>query len=130
MIDDLEDRFLALFATDVRCQEPPDSEMGLGALCFGDQGIGGLLNTIVGEPVRALRAQDELLTQGLPETGIHLLSRPLANDAEGGEFPEVAEASELLQRLLACGWQAGQLPHHQVHDVVGVTLGKRAFLIP
>ena len=42
----------------------------------------------------------------------------------------VSEAGELLQRLLRLGRQAGELPDHQVHDVVGVSLGVDAVEIP
>ena len=42
----------------------------------------------------------------------------------------VAQASELLQCILRFGGQAVQLPHHEVHDVVGVTFGVNAIEVP
>ena len=46
------------------------------------------------------------------------------------DLGDVAEAGELLQRLLGLDGQAGQLPDHEVHDVVGVPLGVNAIEIP
>src|SRR5215831_14220992 len=46
MIDEFEDRLLPLLGWGVRRQPPPDAEMGLGALCLRDQGIGGFLQVL------------------------------------------------------------------------------------
>jgi hypothetical protein len=43
---------------------------------------------------------------------------------------DVAEAGELLQRLLGLDGQAGQLPDHEVHHIVGVSLGVNAIELP
>ena len=46
------------------------------------------------------------------------------------DLGDVAEAGQLLQCLLRLGRQAVQLPDHEVHDIVGVTLGVNAIEIP
>ena len=46
------------------------------------------------------------------------------------ELGAVAETGKLLQCLLGFDGQAGQLPDHQVHHVVGVTLGVNAIRGP
>ena len=130
LIDDLEDRLLPLLRRRLRHQQPADPEMDLGAQCFRDQRIGGLLHPVVDEPVGAFQALDQLLTNRLPQRRVDLLLRGPENDRKHRDLGDVAEAGELLQRLLRFDRQAGQLADHEVHDIVGVTLGVNALEIP
>ena len=98
--------------------------------CFRDQRIGGFLHAVVDEPVGAFQALDQLLTNGLPESRVDLLLRCPENDRQRRDLGDVAEAGELLQRLLRFGGQAAQLPDHQVHHIVGVALGVNAIEVP
>ena len=41
-----------------------------------------------------------------------------------------SEAGELLQRVLRFGRQAGELPDHEIHHVIGIALGVNAIDIP
>ena len=43
---------------------------------------------------------------------------------------DIAETGQLLQRLLRFVRQAGELPDHEVHDIVGIALGVNAIEIP
>ena len=59
-----------------------------------------------------------------------LLVRFPENDRKHRDLGDVAEAGELLQRGLGLGGQAGQLPDHEVHHIVGVPLGVKAIELP
>ena len=104
--------------------------MSLGAQCFRDQRIGGLLHPVVNESVGAFQALDQVLTNRGPQRRVHLLLRGPENDRKHRDRGDVAEAGEKLQRLLRFDRQAGQLAHHKVHDIVGVPHGVNAREIP
>src|SRR5271154_1275184 len=61
---------------------------------------------------------------------MNLLLRDLENDRKHDHFGNAAETSELLQRLLRFGGQAIELPRHEVHDIIGVSLGVDAIEVP
>ena len=82
------------------------------------------------ELVGALQALDQLQTDRFPEIRVDLLLRFPENDRKHRDLGDVAEAGELLQRLLGFDRQAGQLPDHEVHHIVGVPLGVNAIEIP
>ena len=52
------------------------------------------------------------------------------DDRKRRDVGDVAETGQLLQRVLRFGRQAGELSDHEVHDVVGVSLGVNAVEIP
>ncbi len=104
--------------------------MDLGAQCFRDQRIDGFLDTVVDEPVGARQALDQLLTDGLPQSRVGLLRRGPEDDRKHRDLGDVSETGELLQRLLRFGRQAGQLPDHEGHHVVGVLLGVNPIEVP
>src|SRR3954449_11942419 len=95
-----------------------------------DQRVCGFLHTIVEKPVRIFCSENEARSHGFPELPMHLLTQILVNHAEHRKVGAVAEARELLQRLLRLGGQPIQLPHHKVHDVFGITLGVNAIQVP
>ena len=130
LIDDLEDRLFPLLGRRVRREQPPDSKVRLGAQLFRDQRIGGFLNAVVDEPVGARQALDQFLTNGLPQSRVDLLLRSPEDDRKHRDLGDVSETGKLLQRLLRFGRQAGELPDHQVHHVVGVALGVNAIEVP
>src|SRR5713101_102687 len=84
------------------------------------------------ELVRALQVLDQLQTNGVPEIRTDVLVRFAENDRKDRDLGDVAEAGELLQRRLGLDGQAGQLPDHEVHYIVGVPLGVNAIelLVP
>ena len=104
--------------------------MCLGAQPFRYERIGGLLDTVVGELVRTLQVLDQLQTNGVPEIRTDVLVRFPENDRKHRDLGDVAEAGELLQRRLGLDRQAGQLPDHKVHHIVGVPLGVNAIELP
>ena len=59
-----------------------------------------------------------------------LLLRSPEDDRKRRDLGDVSETGQLLQRVLRFGRQAGELPDHEVHDVVGVPLGVNAIEIP
>ena len=61
---------------------------------------------------------------------VDLLLRGPVNDRKHGDFGGVAEAGELLQRSSSFHRQASEFADHQVHHIVGVTLGVNAIEIP
>src|ERR1700757_3401150 len=59
-----------------------------------------------------------------------LLLRNLEDHRKCRDLGDVSETSQKLQRLLRFGGQSGEFPDHEVHDIVGVTLGVNAIEIP
>ena len=59
-----------------------------------------------------------------------LLLRSPEDDRKCRDLGDVAETRQLLQRLLRFGRQAGELPDHQVRNVIGVSLGVNPVEIP
>ena len=115
----------------MRREQPADPQMGLGAQFLRDQRIGGLLDAVVDELVGACpSARPAPDGRAVPQSRMDLLLRCPENDRKRRDLGDVAEAGQLLQRLLRLGRQAGQLPDHEVHHVVGVALGVNAIEIP
>src|ERR1700675_606037 len=114
----------------MRREQPSDAQVRLGAQPFRYERIGGLLDTVVDELVRTVQVLDQLQTNGIPEIRMDVLVRFPENDRKHRDFGDVAEAGELLQRGLGLGGQAGQLPDHEVHHIVGVPLGVKAIELP
>ena len=130
LIDDLEDRLLPLLRRRVRRQQPADPQMRRGAQVCRDQRIGGFLNPVMDELVGAFQAQDQLLPNRLPQIRMDRLLRCAADQAKRRDLGDISEAGEMLQRRLGFRGQAGQLPDHEVHHIVGVPLGVNAIEIP
>src|SRR6267154_2585787 len=82
------------------------------------------------KPVNAFQTHNQLQTDRLPQIRVDLILRGPVNDRKYRDFGNVAEAGKLLQCSLGFHRQAGQLPDHQVHHIVGVTLGVNAIEIP
>src|SRR6202163_3216356 len=114
----------------MRHEQSSDAEVRLGAQPFRYEGIGGLLDTVVDELVRALQVFDQLQTNGVPEIQTDGLVRFPQNDRKHRDLGGVAEAGELLQRRLGPDRQAGQSSDHEVHHVVGVPLVVNAIELP
>ena len=130
LIDDLEDRLLALLRWCMRLEQAPDAQVFAGPLAFWNQSIGGLLHPVVKEPIRAPASSTSsrrtashrsawTCSADVPSTSARVVTSAL-----------LTEARERLQGLLGCRRQAGQLAEHQVGHVVGVTLGPDAIEIP
>jgi len=61
---------------------------------------------------------------------MQFLARLLGNHLQQGELRTVAHASEKLQCMLRFDGQAVQLADHEVHHIVGITLGANAIQVP
>ena len=99
------------------------SEMGLGAQLFRDQRIRCLLDAVVEKSIGIFRVEDEPRSDRFPKLRVHFLLRILVNHRKQGEVRAVAQAGKLLQCVLGFGGQPVQLSHHEVHHIIGVTLG-------
>src|ERR1700733_1305801 len=82
------------------------------------------------ETVAVRRALDEFLTDGRPQSRVDLLLRGPEDDREGLGGRDVSNTSQLLQRILRLVRQATEPADHQVHNVIGVSLGMNAVEIP
>ena len=114
----------------MRREQSPYSKVRLAAQLLRDQLIGGLLNTIVDEPVSACHTLDQLLMAGRPQNSIELPLRNPEDHRKCCALGSVSETSQLLQCILRLSRQAGELSHHKINDVVGVALGVNAVDIP
>ena len=131
LIDDFEDGLFAFLRRGVHRQQPADPQMRRGAQVCRDQRIGGFLDPVMGEPVDAFQAQDQLLPDGLPQSRMDLLCSDVP-----GTMASVGMSATLPRQARSCSavWvsvgQAGQLADHKVHHIVGVPLGVNAIEIP
>ncbi len=82
------------------------------------------------EPVGVRQALDEFLTESRPQSRADMLLQSPKDDRKCRDLGAVSETSQLLQRILRFDRQAGELPDHKVHHVVGVALGVNAVEIP
>src|SRR6266436_8423875 len=82
------------------------------------------------KPVSAFQTHNQLQTDRLPQIRVDLLLRGPVNNRKYRYLGDVPEAGKVLQRSLGFTRQAGQFPEHQLHHVVGVTLGVNATEIP
>ena len=55
LIDDFEDRLLALFRRCERCEQSADSEVSFSALMFRDERVGRFLDAVVEETIGIVR---------------------------------------------------------------------------
>ncbi len=68
--------------------------------------------------------------RGRPQSRVNQFLRPIEDDRKPRDLGAVSEAGQEPQRILRVRRQAGELPDHEAHDVVGVTLGVNAVEIP
>src|SRR5262245_12411324 len=61
---------------------------------------------------------------------MHFLLWVLVNHHKQGKFRAVAQTGKLLQCVLGFSGQAVQLPHYEVHHIVGVTLRVNPIQVP
>src|SRR6266404_923001 len=84
------------------------------------------MDKLVGAP----KLDEQLLPGSLPQVRADRLLRCPVDDRKCRDFGHASEAGKLLQSSLGLNGEAGQLPDHQVHHIVGVTLGVNAIEIP
>ena len=96
LIDDLEDRLLALLRRGVRREQPADPQMGLGALLLPGSANRRLPGRGRGGTVGALRAHDQAPADGLPEIA-RASPPPTPREPSPG-----ASNSALLPRQASC----------------------------
>ncbi len=130
LIHDLEDSLCVLLCNCMRRKQPANAQMRRGACSLRDLRIRRFLDAIMNETVAARRALDEFLPHCRPQSRVDLFLRSPEDDRQCPGGGDVANTSQLLQRILRLRRQAGELSDHQVHDVVGVTLGMNAVEIP
>src|ERR1700683_1363111 len=104
--------------------------MDLSARVSWDQRIGALLLPVVNKLVSPFQALDQFLTDRRPQNRMHLLLGGLQDGRKRRGRANVSETSELLQRVLRFGRQAGHLAQHEVYDIVGITFVVNATEIP
>ena len=127
---DLEDRLFSHLGRRSRREKPPLPEVGRGEQLLRDQRIGGFLHPVVNEPVGARQTLDQLKSDRFRQSRVELIRRGPQHVRERRDVGDVAETGQLLQRLLGFLRQAGELPGHEVHDIVGIALGVDAIEIP
>ena len=127
---DFEDVLLDCLRWRPRREQPADPQMGCRPFALGDQRVGRLLEAVVDEPIGARLGLDQFLTNGRPQGCVDLLLRSPKDDRKHRGLGDVSETGHLLQGSLRCGRQPGELPEHEVHDVIGVSLGVNAIEIP
>ena len=108
----------------------PIREMRRGPFAFGNQRVGGLLDTVVQEAVGPLPPEHQPGPHRRPEHRVERRLAPALDHAQDGDRRAVAQAGQLPQRHLGRLGQAAQLADHKVHDVVGITLGVNAIEVP
>src|ERR1700722_2792055 len=82
------------------------------------------------KPVIVFQVLNQFLKDRRPKLRMHLLLRGLKNSGKHRERGDVAEAGELLQRLLRFDRQSRHLANQKIHHIIGVTLGVNAIEIP
>ena len=130
MVDDIEDYLISLLGTGVSGERSSYSKLAPAAYLLGNQRIGGLLNAVVGKPVRTLAARNRFLADGRPQCGVNLLLRYFKNDRRRFSRCRIPEVGHQLQCILGLGRQTIDLPDHKIDDVLGVALGGIALEIP
>src|SRR4029450_4318826 len=123
MTDDFEGGLRAPVCRSPFSQESADTEMPRSTLPFGNERICCLLHTVMHEPVRVFSANDQLLSECLPQISMEPLLRRFVNHRESRRVGAVPEVSQRLQCFLGGPWESAQLADHEVDDVIGVTLG-------
>ena len=113
-----------------RREQPADPQMGRRPFARGDQRVGRLLEPVVDEPIGARLRLDQFLPYGRPQGGVDPLLRNSKDDRKHRGVGDVSETGHLLQGSLRCGRQPGEFPEHEVHDVIGVSLGVNAIEVP
>src|SRR5215510_13135108 len=82
------------------------------------------------ELVGAIQLFEKSLPEAFPESRLHLLLRSVENGRERRDLGEISETGHLLQCRLRLSRQTDELPDHEVHHIVGVSLGVNAIDIP
>src|SRR5262249_42936052 len=100
--------------------------MRLGAGLFRDQRVGSFLHSVMNELVGTIETIDQLLAQSIPQSRVYLLLGLSQNERKHRDVGDAAEASKLPQRVLRFEGKPRQLSDHQVHYIVGVSLGVNA----
>ena len=130
LIDDLIDRLLSLLRRCVRRKQPSDAQMRLGAHRFRNEQIGRFLNAVVDEVVRVFPPLQQVSANRLVQQRVNLRLCCAGDQGQRSDRGGISEARQLLDCLLCCRGQARQLPDHEVHQIVGVTLGVNPTEIP
>src|SRR5262245_1244784 len=130
MTGDFEHRLVAVLGFNLPGQESSNSEMRRSTLLLRDEGIRRLLHAVVDESVRAVRVDDQLLTERFPEMGVQLLERSAMNDRQRGTLGGVSETRQSLHCFLGYQWESAQFGNHQGDDVIRVRLGSDGAEVP
>src|SRR5580692_3567243 len=130
LIDDLEYGLLTFFGRGVRMEQSPNSQMSLGTRFWRHERVGCFLCAVVCKPIGVLRADDEFELQSIPKCCFGSLPGGLKNGRKHGRLRAISDAGKLLECGLSRGRKPVQLVDHEIHDVVGVTLGVNGIQIP
>jgi hypothetical protein len=78
-------------------QHAAERQVNFGTVRFGNQGIRGLLDSVVKEFVGVLAAEDEPYLDGFPERRIHLFVCLPLNQDQSGDVNDIAQAGEVFR---------------------------------
>jgi hypothetical protein len=130
LVGNIEHMFGETGRRHARKQQPANPKVCPRALAIGDQRVGRLLNTVMEEGIRILQAEDQPSADGVQQRSVDLLFSLSEHHAQCRDLDHVPETSKLLESGLRRAGQSPQLPHHEIHHVVGVTLGANPIQVP
>src|SRR5215831_14591132 len=82
------------------------------------------------ESIRMVRGDDKSGSDRRPQVAVDVLLRILVNRRQQVDLRAIAYTGQLLQCSLSSDGKAVQLRHHEVHYIIGVTLGVNAIEVP
>jgi uncharacterized protein Usg len=106
LIDDLEDRLLALLQWYMRLEQAPDAQVFVGPLAFWNQSIAGLLHSVVKEPIRAPRELYQLDTDRFPQIDVEFGDVPSTSASVATSALSPRHASNCNARRVCGGRRA------------------------
>jgi hypothetical protein len=88
------------------------------------------LNAVVDEVVRVFPPLQQVSVNRLFQQRVNLRLGRAADQGQCHDWGGISQARQLLDSLLRFDGQAAQLPDHEVHQIVGVTLGLNPTEVP
>ena len=105
LVGDIEQMFGEAVRRHARQQHSANPKVCPGALAFGDERIGRLLNPVVEEGIGSLQAEDQPGADGIQQRSVDLLFGLSEDQTQGRDLGHVPETGELLESGLR---RAGQ----------------------
>ena len=127
LVDDVEDPFLELAGWPAFEEQSPQVQVHRRPLALRDERVRRLLHAIVREAIFVLHLQQQIVLERRTQRA---LRRAPGDAGERVGVHAGAQASSQLEELLRLGRKGVQLAHHQVDDVVRVSLRPDARELP